>query len=173
MSPPDVILCATVAHSATRFICDGVFKSCGYAREDLGDVPPSEDRKTILQVHFSGSNYIRICEEAKKYPVIMSLRRPRSIIKSWRKRYNNTSGLYTQMMLSYYFIQTHEPLLLPVEEPDRAAYLHFMGKALGLDLRTDWEKIGTSIAQERPFNDVDIQMEEVLTSIYYQILERG
>ena len=114
-----------------------------------------------------------VCEEAKKYPVVMSLRRPHSVINSWRKRYNNTSGLYAQMMLSYYFIQTHEPLLLPVEEPDRAAYLHFMGKALDLDLRTDWEKVGTSIAQERPFNDVDIQMDEVLTSIYYQILERG
>lgn len=158
---PPVVLLPAVQHTGSRFVRWDILKR--YQHCQLNEAPL---RRTVYYEHLSAD---RKCERFRallgKYPAIVPLRHPRRVFKSWQKRAQNLKTCVEEWTNLLEMVDPHNPYYLPIDAPDRQAYLDVINRDLGLNIVTDWTPRGNKIGTMK-MNPADI----VLPDEYEQFL---
>jgi hypothetical protein len=123
-----MILVASVHHTGTKLVYDYI----------LDEV---EDKK---RVHIEPDNLDELRKLRQMADIIVPLRHPRRVAQGWKYRSKRLEDLGTQWHMLKTDIAPFTPYYLPIEHEERDRWLSFIGKALGLELKTEWPIIGTS-----------------------------
>ena len=174
-NPPRIILVPTVPHTGTRFLTDKLFGSVGYERFNVltGEHVYEKNDRVILHSHFQKRRYLDICELVWKYPIMSSLRKPYSILQSWKKRKADSNNFYAQCLQGFTFIYRHWPIMsiLPIEEENRDVYLENLSDTFNVILRTDWAKHEScGIRKDIELTTEENNMIAVLDKMYEEII---
>lgn len=146
-------LLLSVQRSGTRFT-QRILTQAGVT---TAQIHPVETRRTQLQGWLDKNS-------KEGLPIIVAMRHPLSVAKSWRARSEPVEKMFEQYQLLIELCELSRPIFLPVDHPERDDFLHFMGKELGLTLETDWAKYGHR--PDHPSAQIELE-----TAVHNQVAE--
>jgi hypothetical protein len=139
---PAPFLLSTVHHTGTHTAIE-IFKSdykrCAITEDGLRDYEPYEGEPYWFS-HCEPEQMRLICKRLKTgIPLILTMRNPMDVARSWIKRGAIMDGLFMNMWKNLFALQeAYNGLWLPVDTPDRDMRLQAISERLGVDLSTDW-----------------------------------
>lgn len=130
---PPVVFLPTLRHSGSNFVADLLGLPVYRLKVWTGE-------PGTVRTHFDGlHNLARVY--AFNGPVVIPLRRPEAMTRSHMARYGHVAMLTSGLIELRRFIESREPLWLPIDAPDRDKYLARLSEGLGMELTTDWPVI--------------------------------
>ncbi len=126
----------SVPHCGTQFT-QQLFAPLTVADEIEGD--------GIISRHFYNDQLplFRVLVE-RGYPLIVPLRHPAEVAKSWSKRREPVAEMcdfYRRMVSA---IDPLQPAYLPIDVADRDSYIIAINERFGFELETDWVPVGSA-----------------------------
>lgn len=167
-------------HSGTHLLRHVVLKAEGKNEQDLALFNGNSDNKMF-------TFHLTECERHKaelKYPIFTSLRHPRRIAESFRRRAQHITKPRYPYTQEYYDIQFRElidriapldPIYLHVDHDVRDKEVQLISDAVNLPLKADWSvnKASGSVAGT---HDIDLDLCPEVNSeyidFYYSTIER-
>lgn len=132
------ILLPTLRHSGTHFVREAL--KLPWHRIDHWR---GED-DCIVQTHFD-LPLMHLAEEcARAMPVMIPLRNPESLARTHMARYGHVDHLKEGLPVMREFIRRCNPIWLPIDSPNRDAWLALASERLGMTLRDDWPVVSAS-----------------------------
>ena len=147
-----MLFLASVYHCGTRFCRESLLSDFNFDPHTIGTCPQATHIH-IEPAHFKSLQYWLNAAEH----IVVPLRHPVLVAESWKARGLDLEALDEQWCTLADVVVPHDPIYLPVDHPDRCLYLEVLNQRIGLDLKTDWEKVGARLPQ-------DIRNDEPLTS---------
>lgn len=159
----DIYCIQTIQHSGSRFVRRGLFGS--YERVELGKPPRGHC------VYFDHLHWDAKLDEWRKvlplYPIVAPLRHPRRVFKSWEMRRNSGTSHKESRRCQFEWLQMielvdkHNPYYVPVDSPDRDAFLARINEDLGFQFTTDWMPQGIGMhTYAMPLNTINLSDED-------------
>ena len=134
------ILVSSVHHTGTKVIFQDVLKDLIAISQGNRDkyIPPGK-----LRIHMDPEPFAKdIHHWAKKAEIIVPLRHPRSVAIGWKSREKRLDWLDAQWKFLKEKVDPYNPFYLPIDRPDKDAWLRKINMALETDFTTDWPVIG-------------------------------
>ena len=125
-------LLLSVQRTGTRFV-QRILQQAGIKPAQLHAAQAHMDRIEI---------WLEKCRD-EGLPIIIPLRHPISVAKSWRVRGEPLEAMFDQWALLAEIVDVSRPLFLPVDHPERDEFLREMSGQLNMDLQTRWKKYGS------------------------------
>jgi len=146
------LLLASVYHTGTRFCRESLFGDFSFGPRTIG-TNPQATYVHIEPVHIEPLQYwLKTAEHT-----VVPLRHPLLVASSWKARGLHLTLLDEQWRTLVDVVMPRDPIYLPLDHPDRGRYLEVLNKRMGLNLKTDWQPVGSRLP-------VDIRNDEPLTS---------
>ena len=140
-----IVASTSVPHNGTRFLIRSLLPSAGIE---------------AIHLHCEDENMPKLTELSQEYPLVIPVRHPREVALSWKKKGYDIGlmfGLYRNMF------SFENPFYFPIDGRERDAHLNALGEFLGVELQTDWERVGED---DRPAIPLDAAEEEILSALF-------
>ena len=170
------LLLLSVQRNATRF----TQRMLGNFKIKAQQIHPVETRRDQLEGWM-------LKNSREQRPIIVPLRHPISVAKSWvaRSEPGEPAGFQIEQMFKQYellfeFAEISDTLWLPVDHPERNGYIAIMSMRLKLHFSTNWKPYGARPVDRQPVLSTDTQfqinellMHPLLSDIYTQEVPHG
>lgn len=128
-----MLLFPTIRHSGSHFILNLFGSQVGsHSHPDR----VTGDLNEIVFCHVDEQN--QMLTLAEDHPVIIPLRHPKAIARSWQARNKDLKTLCRDFHTLIDQYDRLKPLYLPLDSPKREDFLEAINQALGVQLVTDW-----------------------------------
>lgn len=125
---------ATVPHTGTHLMRE-LFRAVGYRQVALNE---KEDRISIRIGHISPGQMPHIRENARHYPLIVTLRHPFVTAEAWSRRGKSIGEMIESYRLLFDEVADLADFIVPIDTPGRDEALSKLNSGLGLSLTHDW-----------------------------------
>jgi len=154
----------TIQHTGTKLLYKMFpqeFAHCSL-RED-------SDQDNVLYVGHLTGNSIGLIKKLDQ-PMIIPLRHPYLVAKSWELRGKPLTELTENFKLLVNELDPLSPLYLPIDVENRQDYLDKINKELGLELRTEWG-VENSVKHTYNLSHRDLSPEPIMKDLVIEIKE--
>lgn len=140
------ILLATVPHTGTRFFIGLIEEAIGIDHHIMrARTEPELNRYRFATCHIEepNSEFLEKYIETFDPLLIVTDRNPDEVAISWAKRGLDLERLDECRRIQQEIITRHDPLIVSVDAADREQKLGKLGQAIGEQLATNWQPVGS------------------------------
>lgn len=130
------VFIATVHHTGTQFT-EKLFKDAGYGPTDKTNGLNGQNDYHRAHIDYPVQTELKDWLE-RGFPLVVPLRHPLAVAKSWKARRKPIEQLIRQYELLETLVDPYQPLYLPIDHPERDRYFTNLRLKVDLRLKTDW-----------------------------------
>ncbi len=134
-----MVVIASVHHTGTNFVWQHLLN--GMTQVGMNYDPSGRNRppkNAFVRIHCDFGQYQYLEWWCRQFPVIVPMRHPLTVAESWKARDKDLSPLPAQWNILKNEVHQYNPLYLPIDHPDREAWLDAIRRKLGIQIQTDW-----------------------------------
>lgn len=135
-----IVLLPTIQHTGSHFLYEHLLAN-DFERMSVHDEPRDGG---MVFTHISKWKWLKHWQHLMPhYPAIIPFREPWKVCYSWLRRREKLTNLHEDLSYLVDHFDGFNPYYLPIDRPDRQAYLDRINDGLGLNLQTDWPVFGS------------------------------
>ena len=139
------VFIASVHHTGTNFATK-LFKDIGYEQTDKTPAEAGNSANFFHRSHIADS----VATELKTWldlgiPIVVPMRHPVTVLNSWLARGKDPDELKRQFDLLIGLVDAYKPIYLPIDSPNKEAFLTNLRLKVDLRLNTDWPVVASKI----------------------------
>ena len=129
---------ATIPHTGTHLVREW-FRRLGYRQVALNE---RDERKSIRVGHISTGQMPHIRNNAKEYPLIVTLRHPFVTAEAWLRRDKPIGDMIQAYHYLFDEVAGLADYIIPIDAPSRDEAISRLNSGLGLEVVPDWTPQG-------------------------------
>jgi hypothetical protein len=167
LEKPSIVCVPTVPHTGSKFVAKHLL-------QDFRELNPRRDTGAgVYWAHVWPDMRPYWDEVLTKGPVIVPMRKPRDIMLSHARRGRPLEDVLFLFDNLVEWVLPHDPLFLPIDAQDRDQWLADINKATGLDLKTEWPRVGSIGIAKAKVNEAKVnKFAAELTERHADLLSR-
>lgn len=139
------VFVASVHHTGTQFV-QKLFEDLDYQITDKTPKEAGNSVNYLHRCHITDSVMTELMQWLQTdTPLIVPLRHPMEVARSWLARKKPISEMVRQFELLFEVVDPFNPLYLPIDHADREMYLSLIAEACDHDINTNWQKVSSKV----------------------------